>query len=497
MERIAGLEKSIASLEQEKMDLLTANEELKANLADVHSPSRMQSLQQELQIAIAERDDLQKELDLRASENDHSDPEIYELQAQLKEYQNMIEVLQQGADEATQTINELQDTKILLEESIAGLKVDGEQSPQLVSLQKALDAHILTEKQLRSQITSLVFQVDKAEEEDTKNHQEIARLKGIVESQTVSLQELESKLFNVENTSSEEIESLLLRISELENAVAVEGSSEPIQSRLLHYRSEAENFRKENQELKERLTSLDLRKNAGDELLIEELKMINENHLAEIEILRQQARRHQQAEDLKLVQLETEIEERDGIIDQLEDNAHHQTRTPSERSMELENLKKQMSLLKEKHTNEVSAFKAQISALKSNAPQSDALLVDELQAINEAQITELQKAEREIKELQASHAQEIQRLQSSNTNAELLNSLQDSNEEQMFELETLRIKLAEQEGFATEQAENAKQEIKDLEAYYQTELRSLRATGFKRRDHTAKISDGCRNRLRN
>jgi hypothetical protein len=113
-------------------------------------------LEEELQVAINERDELGKKLQEFVEQSNFisNDKQIEALQNELQDYQIMISILQEGAREAHQTIADISETKFLLQSTIDNLK--NSDSEQLLSLQSSLDYHIQTEKDLRQRIADWV-----------------------------------------------------------------------------------------------------------------------------------------------------------------------------------------------------------------------------------------------------------------------------------------------------------------------------------------------------
>ena len=131
-------------------------------------------------------------------------------------------------------------------------------------------------------------------------------------SLTTQLENIQLKLENLEAESSQEISFLLEKIAileaELELAKAHESdSADPVQARLIHYRSESESLRKENQELRDRVYSLEEENqklhNESDVDLLNDLQNAVHLKTEEIEILKQKTHREQQNDDLKIAQL--------------------------------------------------------------------------------------------------------------------------------------------------------------------------------------------------
>lgn len=306
-------------------------ESLSLRNAHGDAEEKIKSLEEELALAISERDVLEKELNdtlhqLADSRNDtletdtmRSD-EIEALKAQLEEYQSIIESLQTAASAAQQVISELQAAKQLIQEDgVSGGSERNDEAfhnQQLISqLQQSIHDHSEVENKLRNQIATLVYQVDKAEESDAHSQQEISRLRILVQNQTKQLEELDFKLQTVEVESELEIASLLQKIAileaELELVKANESAdpSDPVQARVIHYRTEAESLRKENQELHDRISVLEEEIQSLASQSDSQLLNIIQEKTEEIETIKQQSLREQQTDDLKIAQLHLKTEQ--------------------------------------------------------------------------------------------------------------------------------------------------------------------------------------------
>jgi hypothetical protein len=332
-EKIVLLEDAILNLKEsfnsDKEALSIQNEQLLEALASQENidssivQSKVKELEDELSLAISERSVLENELNialqqLANSQNDILDTdtmcndEVQSLKAQLAEYQSLIASLQSSTAEAERTITELEDAKQLICDDAS--KKDDESQYAISQIQESVKEHLEIEKQLRTQIATLVCQVDKSEEIDAHNQQEISRLKIIVHSLTTQLEELDIKLQNLEAESSHEISLLLEKIvileAELELAKSHETeSSDPVQARLIHYRSESEYLRKENQELRDRIYLLEEETQKSDANLLNDLQNVVQLKTENIEILKQKAHREQQTVDLKIAQLHIKNEQ--------------------------------------------------------------------------------------------------------------------------------------------------------------------------------------------
>ena len=337
-EKIVLLEDAILNLKEsfnsDKEALSIQNEQLLEALASQENidssivQSNVKELEDELSLAISERSVLENELNialqqLANSQNDILDTdtmcndEVQSLKAQLAEYQSLIASLQSSTAEAERTITELEDAKQLIcdDASLSQRNEKDDESQYAISqIQESVKEHLEIEKQLRTQIATLVCQVDKSEEIDAHNQQEISRLKIIVHSLTTQLEELDIKLQNLEAESSHEISLLLEKIvileAELELAKSHETeSSDPVQARLIHYRSESEYLRKENQELRDRIYLLEEETQKSDVNLLNDLQNVVQLKTEKIEILKQKAHREQQTVDLKIAQLHIKNEQ--------------------------------------------------------------------------------------------------------------------------------------------------------------------------------------------
>lgn len=332
-EKIVLLEDAILNLKEsfnsDKEALSIQNEQLLEALSSQENidssivQSKVKELEDELSLAISERSVLENELNialqqLANSQNDILDTdtmcndEVQSLKAQLAEYQSLIASLQSSTAEAERTITELEDAKQLICDDAS--KKDDESQYAISQIQESVKEHFEIEKQLRTQIATLVCQVDKSEEIDAHNQQEISRLKIIVHSLTAQLEELDIKLQNLEAESSHEISLLLEKIvileAELELAKSHETeSSDPVQARLIHYRSESEYLRKENQELRDRIYLLEEETQKSDANLLNDLQNVVQLKTENIEILKQKAHREQQTVDLKIAQLHIKNEQ--------------------------------------------------------------------------------------------------------------------------------------------------------------------------------------------
>ncbi|KAJ3306921.1 hypothetical protein HDV03_003244, partial [Kappamyces sp. JEL0829] len=496
-EKIELLEDAISNLKadfsKEKLELSVASrdelQQIKETLS-MDSLDSINTLEQKLALAVTERDALtvelsavQQQLDgMMASQERESalHEEIIDLKTQLDQYQVTIEVLQSEALVAQQQIIDLTETKALIEET--NDPSSEASSAHIAKLQHALDEHLNVEKSLRAQIANLVYQLDKAEESEGHNQQELSRLRSVVESQKESLSAVEERLKTLELASASEVASLLEKIARLESELAgsrdVE-SSEPVENRMIYYRAETESLRKENQQLANRIKLLEDQAKSGASpedtaMLIEDLRMVNHAQLEEMENLRQQARRNQQADDLKIAQLQLQNEEYQETIRSLQDQSNTWDSLTDD-AVEVAILRQKIAELTDCHLAEVTKLKTDLSTLEARFGNSNSVLVEELQAINEAQVVELQAAQYDIENLKA----EISTLKAASDNparneSELIRDLQLANEEQMFELETLRISLDEQKNHLQTTSDRAKSELRQLEDYYQGEIQLLK-----------------------
>lgn len=117
----------------------------------------------------------------------------------------------------------------------------------------------------------------------------------------------------------------------------------------------------------------------------------------------------------------------------------------------------------------------------STAGDNNLYLIEELQAVNDAQALELQTAQIDMEQLKLQHFDEVEALKqqvaesvtAGTSENELLMELQRVNEDLMFELETLRINVANQEQVRISELKKAKKDAADMEQFYQAEMELL------------------------
>lgn len=136
--------------------------------------------------------------------------------------------------------------------------------------------------------------------------------------------------------------------------------------------------------------------------------------------------------------------------------------------------------LQVEHRQEVEMLNQELASLRlGGSINADSVLLEELQAINEAQVLELQAAQIDIENIRISHSEEIIALKeklesySSSADNEVVQELQRINEEQMFELETLRINMEDQKQSHKNEMEKFKKDSKHIEEFYEAEIELL------------------------
>ena len=151
---------------------------------------------------------------------------------------------------------------------------------------------------------------------------------------------------------------------------------------------------------------------------------------------------------------------------------------------EINSLREQLELMEKDYREQIFHLNLEISNLreKGQSLTENSYLIEELQAINEAQVLELQSAQIDVENLKLQQ-EEIdflkQQLSNSlntqnNENDELLEARR-INEDQMFELETLRVNMSQLEESYRKELDKVKHDSKSMEQFYQAELEMLNA----------------------
>ena len=140
--------------------------------------------------------------------------------------------------------------------------------------------------------------------------------------------------------------------------------------------------------------------------------------------------------------------------------------------------------MEREYREQIFHLNREIASLREGASTSgdnNLYLIEELQAVNDAQALELQTAQIDMEQLKLQHFDEVEALKqqvaesmtAGTSENELLMELQRVNEDQMFELETLRINIANQEQVRISELEKAKKDAADMEQFYQAEMELL------------------------
>ena len=152
-------------------------------------------------------------------------------------------------------------------------------------------------------------------------------------------------------------------------------------------------------------------------------------------------------------------------------------------SYEINSLREQLQLIEKDYREQIFHLNLEISNLREKGDNStdNSYLIEELQAINEAQVLELQAAQIDIENIKLQHSDEIDLLKqqlsdslsAGNSNNNFLPELQRINEDQMFEMETLRINISKLEESHKQEIEKIKKDSKAVERFYQSEIESM------------------------
>jgi hypothetical protein len=280
--------------------------------------------------------------------------------------------------------------------------------------------------------------------------------------------------------------SVISRIANLEKQLAEIGpnSQELVQNHLLHYRTEAESLRTENLKLMDRVALLEKQRSISgtppDDSVsnIEDLPMLNDSQIQEIDHLRRQSQCIQQA-DLKMTQIVLENEELKNQISKLVG----QVSSPGmflfdlkKDSAELQYLRERLNGISEDHSKEVASLKDELDSLQVRINSSNVILIEELQAINEAQSQEIKgaQAENELlrKTLENRNSEQQNSIDTFSEN--MVEKLQLMNEDQMFELETLRLDLDEEKIAHQNDVKRLELDVKNTEQFFETEILNLK-----------------------
>jgi chromosome segregation ATPase len=478
-------QRTILDITETKDILQSTLEQFQSSAVGVKELESLEALQQSLERHLKVEKELRDRIELLSKEvneanqvsNDYQN-EITSLQAFIKEQADSLVLLEhrlaqvesESAGEIARLLSKIEELESLLNTSRG--PTNGEQSLQMElerleneynQLVQTRDADLMSLQEQSARALDMKAQIDiflqKQDELSVEFDQATEQLdiisrhhgfgtvheaRGFDSDILADFRVLSRKIFKF----IEQLESRIEDLSHTPTSVSVVTEVERL-------KDEVQRLEQEKQQLEQSV----------DSTYIEELRQLVETQNAEIDQLRQSSRREQQVDDLEIAELRLRNEE---LIVKI---AEYEMGVPDD-SSELHRLKEQLALQNQAHQQELGHLQDQLRLYENSAPSNEFMMVEELQTVNQEQKHELDLLRKELAQLNESHYQEILQMQQqigeatqaagSPFVADTVEKLQIENENQMFEIESLRAELKEQHKHYERELQRIQHELENM-----------------------------------